>query len=400
MINRYSFYHLKLVTSLFGFYLFFHFYYLLFYAQELFSNSGMLLAHLSPAYGYFPNILNILPETYLATLFVGLLTTLSLFVIAGTERKWIYLLLWFGWACLLTRNPLIRNPGLPYVGWLLLAFAVIYPIKDQIEFRLNKWIYDCAWSLLAVGYTLSGLDKLQATSWLDGTAIHHLLVNPLARDYWPTHILAEMKWTHPVMTYTSLALEVLFLPLALFRKTRPWIWLALIGMQVGILFVVDFADLTFGMLMIHLFTFNPDWISNRIKPEAILFFDGVCGLCSRAVDFLMIEDHSQNLKYAPLQGSTFEKFNNNLITIQTSSQDMQTLYVWTGEKLLKKSEAWMWLLLKLGGIWTVAYWVLRIFPISFLDFVYDLVARHRYKFFGKSETCRLPTPAERKRFLD
>jgi hypothetical protein len=56
-----------------------------------------------------------------------------------------------------------------------------------------------------------------------------------------------------------LALELLAFPLALFRPTRKWIWLGIVGMHLGILCIVDFADLTTGMLMIHLFTYNPSW---------------------------------------------------------------------------------------------------------------------------------------------
>lgn len=396
MTNRYTFNHLKLVTSVFGAYLFLHFYYLMFYAQELFSNNGMLPAELSPAYGYFPNILNLATQSYLATVLVVVMTVLSLFVIAGTEKKLIYLVLWFGWACLLCRNPLIRNPGLPYVGWMLLAFAVIYPIKDRAQFRLDKYIFVGAWSLLAVGYSLSGLDKMQAISWQNGTTISHLLDNPLARDYFPTYFLLKHKWLHPIMSYMSLGFEVLFLPLALFKRTRPFIWLALVGMQLGILFVVDFADLTFGMMMIHLFTFDPNWIPNKIKKDAIVFFDGVCGLCNKSIDFLMVEDSNQNLKYSPLQGETIKKYSSQKI----SDENMQTLYVWTGTEMLEKSKAWLWLMSQLGGLWFLLALPLKLVPLKLMDALYALVAENRYKIFGKKETCRLPTPSERALFLD
>ena len=59
----------------------------------------------------------------------------------------------------------------------------------------------------------------------------------------------------------------------------------LLAMHLGILFVVDFADLTFGM--VHLFTFDPDWLPARSPRSALVLFDGVGGLCERTVLFLL-----------------------------------------------------------------------------------------------------------------
>ena len=112
-------------------------------------------------------------------------------------------------------------------------------------------------------------------------------------------------------------------------------------MQISILFVVDFADLTFGMIMIHLFTYDPRWVPNRIKEGSILFFDGVCGLCNKSVDFLIQEDNGKNLKYSPLQGERIKQYSKFLET----PKNMDTMYVWTGEKMLSKSSAWLWLCL-------------------------------------------------------
>ena len=271
MIERFDYTHLRALTIAFGCYLFVHFVYLIYFAGEMFSADGMFPAHQSPTYGYFPNPFNILDHSWFATGFLILLTALSILVIKGVEKKWLFLILWFGWACLNTRNPLIRNPGMPYVGWMLLVFAVVFPIKDKDSFRFDKYLFYGAWSLLAIGYTMSGIDKLQSISWLNGSAITHLLENPLARDYWLTHFVLKQTWLHPLLTYSSLAMEVLFLPLALWKVTRPLIWMGLVSMQFGILLMVDFADLTFGMLMIHMLTFDPRWVPKRLWEKYLTF---------------------------------------------------------------------------------------------------------------------------------
>lgn len=127
----------------------------------------------------------------------------------------------------------------------------------------------------------------------------------------------------------------------------------------------------------------------------IVFFDGYCGLCSWAVDFLMARDKQKKFKYSPLQG---EYIKNLAINIDISNLD--TLYVYDGQRLLTKTKAWRILAYELGGIWKVLSICSKIIPIFILDSIYDLIAKHRYKFFGKKENCRLPTPDEREFFFD
>jgi hypothetical protein len=65
------------------------------------------------------------------------------------------------------------------------------------------------------------------------------------------------------MSYGALALELLFLPLALIPRLRPWLWLALLGMHLGLIALIDFADLSFGMVVFHLFVADPAWLPRR-----------------------------------------------------------------------------------------------------------------------------------------
>lgn len=67
-----------------------------------------------------------------------------------------------------------------------------------------------------------------------------------------------------VITWGSLAAEILFLPSSVWRRTRILSWCTLTAMNVAILFVINFADLTIGMLFIHFFTYDPDWLPTRL----------------------------------------------------------------------------------------------------------------------------------------
>jgi predicted DCC family thiol-disulfide oxidoreductase YuxK len=125
----------------------------------------------------------------------------------------------------------------------------------------------------------------------------------------------------------------------------------------------------------------------------IIFFDGVCNLCNAFVDFLIKRDKDQNFFFAPLQGETARR---KLPEGQPAS--LSSVVLWNQGEILEKSDAALMILQQLGGLW----WLMRVFWVvpSFLrDLVYDFVAANRYRFFGKRETCRLPTPEERARFL-
>ncbi len=128
---------------------------------------------------------------------------------------------------------------------------------------------EVAWAVLAIGYSYSGATKLVSPSWVDGTALRFVIAGPLAR---PTPLRdALLSLPAPlfaVMTWGALALELACAPLGLIKRLRPWLWLALVGMHLGILALVDFADLTLGMLVAHAFTFDPAWARTRVRGAA------------------------------------------------------------------------------------------------------------------------------------
>lgn len=268
MITPISSKHFALFRIILGLYLIQHFAFLIPYAQEVWSNTGVFPSpSLNFTYGVFPNILNYYDSTEFIFAFLAALLLFSVLFTLGLYRRLTALFIWYGWVCLFDRNNLISNPGIPFVGWLLLCCIMIpngehYSLKpvrkSDWEFPRILWIG--AWIIMSLSYTLSGIDKLQSPSWLNGSAIAHLVNNPLARDWWLRDWVTEFPiWIIKIMTYSILTIEVLFAPLALFRITRKWIWLAAVVMHIGILLLVDFADLTVGMLMIHIITFDLKW---------------------------------------------------------------------------------------------------------------------------------------------
>ncbi len=104
-----------------------------------------------------------------------------------------------------------------------------------------------------MSYTFAGVTKLGAPSWIDGSALSHVLSCPLARD----SVVRDLALSVPspllrAGTWLTLALEVLALPLCLSATGRKLAWLGLTGLHVGTLLSLGFADLSLGMLTFHL----------------------------------------------------------------------------------------------------------------------------------------------------
>lgn len=125
----------------------------------------------------------------------------------------------------------------------------------------------------------------------------------------------------------------------------------------------------------------------------IIYFDGVCGLCNGFVDFIMKIDTAGKFKFSPLQ-SEFAK--SRLLPRYT--EDLKSVVVEIDGEILEKSDAVFKVFVTLGGKWKIAA-KLKILPLFLRNAGYDLVAEMRYKIFGKKDTCRLPTPEEKERFI-
>jgi predicted DCC family thiol-disulfide oxidoreductase YuxK len=134
----------------------------------------------------------------------------------------------------------------------------------------------------------------------------------------------------------------------------------------------------------------------------ILLYDGVCGLCNRLVQFILRHDREEVFRFAWLQGPMAERI---LQRHGISSGELDTVYVVMNcdrpeEWLLARSDAVMFVLKELGGRWRVAEFFVRLVPEFLRNAGYNFVARRRYRFFGRSEMCRVPRDLDRSRFLD
>jgi predicted DCC family thiol-disulfide oxidoreductase YuxK len=401
----------SLFRILVGSYLFVHFIALVPWGAEIFSNRGALpKASDSPLIFFFPNILAVWDAPLLVTALLVAGAGLSVLFAAGKFDRVAAVALWYILASLFGRDPLITNPSLPYVGWLLLAHAFIpaapygsWAARGRPdpghEWKMPGPIYAAAWVLLALSYSYSGYEKLVSPSWVDGSAFGYVLRSPLARNIALRVWLLELPAPFlKLATWGGLSLELLFAPLALIRRLRPWIWTLMLAMHFSLMGLVSFAELSLGMVLIHLFTFSPAWVAPRAAgPTETLFYDGHCGLCHRFVRFVLAEDRSgAAFQFAPLASQHFRA----TVPEAVRNQLPDSLVVGTAEgRVLTRSRAVIHVLDRMGGMWRLIGLAACLIPSAFRDFAYDAVARVRYRLFARpQDTCPILPPSLRTRF--
>lgn len=271
--------HLALFRVVFGVYFLIQFGRLLPWAQDLYGSQGALPdMALSPLAGHLPAWLSAWslgdgPQWMLVALMA-----LAACVALGLRYRLAAFLMWIGWALLWQRNVFTLNPSMPFNGFLMLAMAFFFPARPA--WSLDRWLaqrrgrqeapgdggvprdlWRVAWIVAAVAYSWSGLTKLVSPSWVEGEALGLILTGPLARPTPWVAALAALPWLTRALTWGTLLMETLYAPLALWRRGRPVAWLGMVGLHVGIVCTIQFAELSLGMLLIHLLTFDPQWLS-------------------------------------------------------------------------------------------------------------------------------------------
>lgn len=132
------------------------------------------------------------------------------------------------------------------------------------------------------------------------------------------------------------------------------------------------------------------------ETKKIVLFDGVCNLCNGAIQFIIKRDKKDKFRFAALQSEIGQK----LVVergIDTSKVD-SIILIDPGVAYYTKSEAALEIGAELKG-YRILSNILRLIPSSLSNIVYDLIARNRYKWYGKKETCMIPTPEFRAKFL-
>ena len=138
-------------------------------------------------------------------------------------------------------------------------------------------------------------------------------------------------------------------------------------------------------------------IQDLPQDKKIILFDGVCNLCDSSVQYVIKHDKKDVFRFVSLQSELGQKILNH-IGINPKHIDSIVLYE-AGISYYYKSTAALEIAKGLSGIFTLAT-VFKILPAGIRDFIYDYVAKHRYKWYGKKESCMIPTSKLKSKFLE
>jgi len=132
------------------------------------------------------------------------------------------------------------------------------------------------------------------------------------------------------------------------------------------------------------------------ESHRVILFDGVCNLCNGAVQFVIKHDRKKKFKFASLQSKHAQKL---LKSLGKNTTSMQTIMLVDNNRIFEKSNAVLQIARHLSGLWPLLYGF-KIVPKIIRDAAYTLVAKNRYYLFGKRESCMLPSPELKGRFID
>jgi len=131
-------------------------------------------------------------------------------------------------------------------------------------------------------------------------------------------------------------------------------------------------------------------------PDNLILFDGVCNLCSALVQFVIRHDPAAKFRFAAIQSPVGrEIFQSHGL----DAADLQTFVFIAEGKLFLRSDAAIEVVSRFGRAWRICK-IFRFVPRAFRNAIYSLIARNRYRWFGRKEVCMVPTPEIKERFLD
>jgi predicted DCC family thiol-disulfide oxidoreductase YuxK len=133
---------------------------------------------------------------------------------------------------------------------------------------------------------------------------------------------------------------------------------------------------------------------NLDKP--VIFFDGVCNLCNASVQFIIKKDSKKNFMFSSLQSDAAQAI---LLQNKLENLDFDTIILLEDGIIYDKSTAILKILRKLSGLYKLGY-IFIVVPKFIRDFVYKIISKNRYKWFGKRDSCMIPTEELKLRFLE
>lgn len=338
---------------------------------------------------------------------VGLAGLSGLLLMLGRGRRWAAALILAAWWWVPGFHPLGWDGAGGLILLMLLPFLAAEPGEPWVLGRrraLAGWQvptgpWQASRQLWMVTLVLHGVALLGSPGWRSGAILTGLSETPLMGT-----VGGWLLGRIPDVFFPGLAIGwgiLLVLGPALFwmrRTERQGYLLVLVTVTLFALFYAG-SELVWVTVLLTWMGFDGRWLPGRKEGKGgdLVLFDGVCPLCHGTVEFVLDEDPSGDLRFAPLQGETAQRL------LGASVKEMKSVIYVRGmgepvPELARESDAVLAIWEHLGGLWRVlacARWI----PRGWRNMVYQWIARNRYRWFGQMAACPLPPQEVRHRFL-
>jgi len=137
-------------------------------------------------------------------------------------------------------------------------------------------------------------------------------------------------------------------------------------------------------------------MSTSKENTKVILFDGICNLCNNAVNFIIKNDKKNIFQFAPLQGKYGIKIQNKY---ELDLKEIDSIILIDGDKVFTRSTAALRIAKDLRAPYFIFY-IFIVIPVFIRNFIYDLIAKNRYKWFGKMESCMMPSNELKSKFFD
>jgi predicted DCC family thiol-disulfide oxidoreductase YuxK len=269
------------------------------------------------------------------------------------------------------------------------------PLKTSV----SAWPVRLLQIQIAVLYITTVYAKLKGHTWWEGSALYYATrIEDLVR--FPVPYLLDCKWFLTILTYITLVIELALGTLIFNKKLNHLIIFCGIFLHLGIEYTMSIPTFEWLMIICLFIMFPPESyrkLSGQLRrskdlDNATLYFDGVCTLCNNTVDYFIAHDSNKRFRYASLQGNQAKK-------LPDEFKGLNTVVLEYRGHFYTKSHAILLALYLLGRPYSLLF-IFRFIPSIFSDAIYDKIAHKRYQWFGKKDTCRLPSASEKELFLD
>lgn len=349
-----------------------------YWASLLFSFSILSEQQTNFSSAFFPNILQPCVQHDFYILFFCSAIACSILLAVGYFDRIAAAILWYLVVCLGEYSLLYLSSTLSVMCWLLIAHLCTpknrYSLFDsrgltqnEKAWRLPKAIYWTHWTLLYLLYCYS--------------------------VYCIGYEFVFTSEGHSLLQYFLYTSQILFLVGVFFAPWRRNLWCVLLLLNILSLFFGGQWQTYYGAILLHLFAFNPSWISpsqTMTGQKQIIFYDGICGLCHAFVCFVLTEDQrSDPFYFMPQQKCTRSHLQLDSVVVYNAKQQ-ELIY----------SNAVLYILSCLGGYWRVISWLARGIPKKIRDVFYCSIAKRRKKYFATVHSLCPIAPADmQERFL-